>query len=217
MQRFLDIFFSFFLIVILVPVFIPLMIILFLTGENKIFYLQERIGKNKKKFKIIKFVTMLENSPNTLSGTITVKNDPRILPLGRFLRKTKINELPQILNIFCGDMSFVGPRPLTSKTFDYYDELTKNIISSVRPGLSGVGSIFFRNEEEILDKKGKIEIDLLYQNYISKYKGQLETWYVKNNSIKLYFLVLILTLIVVLFPKTNLTNFFFKGLPEIPK
>ena len=90
---------------------VPVAIVLRLTGEGEVFFLQERVGKDGKPFKLYKFATMLKNSPNMGTGTVTLKHDPRVLPVGRFLRKTKINELPQLLNILIGDMSVVGPRP----------------------------------------------------------------------------------------------------------
>lgn len=83
-------------------------------------------------------------------GIITVKNDPRLTPLGPFLRKTKINELPQLINILIGDMSFVGPRPLMMKSYNVYPESLRNDIYSVKPGLTGIGSIIFRDEENLL-------------------------------------------------------------------
>ena len=107
---------------------IIIFILLKFTGEGDIFFYQDRIGKNGKYFKLYKFATMLRNSPNIATGTITIKNDPRILPLGRILRKTKINELPQLFNILIGDMSFIGPRPLTPQNFKYYDTKTQNTI-----------------------------------------------------------------------------------------
>lgn len=82
-------------------------------------------------------------------GTATVQNDPRVLLVGRILRKTKINELPQLLNVLMGDMSLVGPKPRTKQTFGYYSADAQDAISTVRPGLSGIGSIVFRNEETI--------------------------------------------------------------------
>ena len=113
MERFFDILFSGIAILILSPLFIVVILILRFTGEGEIFFLQDRIGKGGNKFKLFKFVTMIKNSPDMGTGTITIKNDPRILPFGKFLRKTKINELPQLLNIFFGDMCIIGPRPLT--------------------------------------------------------------------------------------------------------
>ena len=105
--RFFDVLFSGGAIVVLLPFMIPIMIGLKLTGEHDIFYMQDRAGKGGKPFKMLKFATMLRNSPNLAGGLYTAENDPRILPMGKFLRKTKINELPQLINIFKGDMSIV--------------------------------------------------------------------------------------------------------------
>ena len=147
MIRFFDVLLSAIALFILLPLFLPITILLKSTGEGEVFFLQERIGKDGKKFMLFKFATMLKNSPNIGTATVTMKNDPRVLPVGRFLRKTKINELPQLLNIFFGDMSVIGPRPLTSEAFESYSDNTKYLIKKVRPGLSGIGSIVFRAEE----------------------------------------------------------------------
>ena len=117
MERFFDIFFSGLALLFLSPLLVPIFIILKFSGEGEVFFLQERIGKGGDVFKLFKFATMLKDSPNIGTGTVTMKGDPRVLPVGKFLRKTKINELPQLLNIFFGDMSVIGPRPLTPKTF----------------------------------------------------------------------------------------------------
>ena len=171
MERFFDILFSGAALLILSPILIPILIILKLTGEGEIFFLQERVGIRGRKFKLFKFATMLKNSPNIGTGTVTLKGDPRVLPVGRFLRKTKINELPQLLNIFLGDMSVIGPRPLTVETFEAYSNNTQNLIKQVRPGLSGIGSIIFRNEEEIMH--GANASIVFYTNVIAPYKGCL--------------------------------------------
>ena len=117
LTRIFDILISLSALFILSPVLIPIMFLLRFTGEGDIFYLQTRIGLNKKRFEVIKFATMLKDSPNMGTGPITTRNDPRVLPVGRVLRKTKINELPQLINIIMGTMSIVGPRPLMEKQF----------------------------------------------------------------------------------------------------
>ena len=150
-KRLIDILLSVIGTFILLPVFIPIISILKFTGEGEVFYLQERVGFQNKPIKIFKFATMLKDSENMGSGIYTAKNDARILPLGNFLRKTKINELPQILNILLGDISLVGPRPLIKRTFNLYEPSSRDIISSIKPGLTGVGSIIFRNEEELFN------------------------------------------------------------------
>ena len=111
MQRIFDIIFATIALFLLSPLLIPIIIILRFTGEGEIFFIQKRIGMNKNNIKLFKFATMLKDSPNLGSGTVTLHNDPRILPFGSWLRKTKINELPQLINILIGDMSIIGPRP----------------------------------------------------------------------------------------------------------
>jgi lipopolysaccharide/colanic/teichoic acid biosynthesis glycosyltransferase len=213
--RFFDIFFSSLALLVLSPLLIPIMIILKFTGEREIFYLQERIGKDGKPFKLIKFVTMIKNSPSIGSGEVTLANDPRVLPFGKFLRKTKINELPQLINILKGDISIIGWRPQTLKYFNLFDREDREIIKTIRPGLSGIGSIVFRDEESIFAKvTNSIEFD---DKIITPYKGKLEVWYVRNRSIKKYFELIIITAIVVLFPnKFNIFDYY-RDLPKPPK
>ena len=100
MERFFDIFFSGLALLLLSPLLLPILMTLRLSGEGEVFFLQERVGKGGERFKLFKFATMLKDSPNIGTGTVTMKGDPRVLPVGIFLRKTKINELPQLLNIF---------------------------------------------------------------------------------------------------------------------
>src|SRR5690606_31532471 len=114
-----------------------------------------RAGKGGKDFKLYKFATMYEDSPNMAGGLITATNDPRVLPCGRFLRRTKVNELPQVFNILKGDMSFVGPRPQARPHYSLYSDRQKQVIDELGPGLTGVGSLFFRNEEQLLQDCGK--------------------------------------------------------------
>ena len=214
MQRFFDIIFSALALFVLSPLIIPIVVFLKLTGEGEVFYLQERVGKGGNIFKLFKFATMLKNSPNMNTGTITLKNDPRILPAGRLLRKTKINELPQLLNILFGDMSVIGPRPLTMQTFSSYVPRIQNVVIKVRPGLSGIGSIIFRGEEDILaGEEGSIAF---YNQTIAPYKGSLEEWYVDHRNLSTYFLAIFITAWVVIFPKSTLAWRVFKGLPVPP-
>ena len=214
-KRILDIVLSFIVILLLSPLLVPISIGLLLTGEHYVFYFQERLGFKNKRFNIYKFATMLKNSPNIGTGLHTTNKDPRILPLGGFLRKTKINELPQLFNIFLGTMSIVGPRPLVDKTFEPYSEEVKNNIYNVKPGLSGIGSIIFRDEEVLLSKS-KIPLNEYYKKYISPYKGELELWYQKKISFYTDFIIVFLTLWTVLFPDSNLVFKVFKDLPSKP-
>ena len=133
---------------------LPCMLILWCTGEHKVWYLQKRVGYRNRMFSIFKFATMLKNSPNMGTGSLTTRNDPRVLPFGRFLRKTKINELPQILNVLSGTMSIVGPRPQMKVDFERFPEHVRQVIYNVRPGITGLGSIGFRDEERWLSQPG---------------------------------------------------------------
>jgi len=213
--RFFDILFSLLAIIILLPFMLPIMVILKLTGEHDIFYRQKRIGRYGKEFNMLKFATMLRDSPNLPGGLFTYKDDPRMLPLGKFLRKTKINELPQLINIFIGQMSIVGYRPLVKEGYEKYPDEIKRQIYNFKPGLSGIGSIVLRNEEDIIqkvkDKEG------FYKNVIIPYKGELEKWYVNNIGLTVYFKLIIATAIAVLRPSSNFWMKAFNNLPLLPK
>ena len=214
MTRFFDILFSGIAIIILLPFMIPIMIGLKLTGEHDIFYGQTRIGKGGKEFKVLKFATMRRNSPNMTGGLYTTKDDPRILPMGKFLRKTKINELPQLVNIFIGQMSIVGYRPTVMAHYMAYPEWCRDKFKNARPGLTGLASIAFRDEENILSSMP--DPDGFHQNIIQPYKGQLESWYIDHKNILLYFKLIFMTAEAVLHPKSKKWHNAFKGLPEIP-
>ena len=210
MKRLLDVVLSFLALVVLFPLLIPVVIILKLTGEHYIFYVHERVGRGGKPFGLLKFATMLKDSPNMGTGDITIRNDPRVLPFGRILRKTKINELPQIINVLLGDMSIIGPRPLTSKNFNYYSEEVKEIIGRMQPGLSGVGSIVFHDEEAIMVDSG-MSYEEFYKLHISPYKGTLERWYYQNQSLLLDLKLIALTMLVVIRPGLDVHKYL-KGL-----
>ncbi len=209
MQRFFDLLFSSLAILALSPLLIFVMIILRLTGEGEIFFRQVRVGKERKNFDLLKFATMLKNSDQIGAGTITLKDDYRVLPVGKFLRKTKINELPQLFNILLGEMSIIGPRPLHKKQFSFYSEDDQIIIASTKPGLSGLGSIVFRDEEKILQKS--IDPEKTYKEKISPEKAKLEKWFIEHKSLLLYFKLIFLTVIAVFFPKKDMKKYF-KGL-----
>jgi lipopolysaccharide/colanic/teichoic acid biosynthesis glycosyltransferase len=170
------------------------------------------VGNDSKPFQLYKFATMLKNSQNIGTGTVTLRNDPRILPVGRLLRKTKINELPQLFNILNGDMSVIGPRPQTQRCFDAFPVKSQKAIITVRPGLSGIGSIVFRDEEEIMHAhQGP---DHFYDHVIMPYKGELEEWYVANQNLWTYTMLIALTVWVVLFPRSGVV---WKVLGDLPR
>lgn len=204
-----------FAILVLSPLLIPVIIILKLSGEHYIFYSQERIGKNARPFGLLKFATMLKDSPNMGTGEITTRNDPRVLPFGAFLRKTKINELPQLFNILLGDMSIIGPRPVTAKHFSYYAPDVQEQIGRMLPGLSGIGSVIFRDEETIMAKSG-MDYTECYRIRIAPYKGELELWYLNHKNLWVDFLIIFVTAWVVVFPSSLLPYKLFRDLPVKP-
>lgn len=211
-KRIMDICLAGITLLVLSPLLVPIAIILKLTGEHYVFYEQTRVGIGGKPFGLLKFATMLVDSPSLATGDITVQNDPRVLPYGRILRKTKINELPQIINVLKGDMGLIGPRPVTPTHFSFYSEEAKEIIGKMRPGLSGAGSILFRDEESLM-----ADIDIphheFYKRYISPYKGDLEIWYYKNQSLWLDVKLIAFTVLAVLNPSFDVHKYL-KGLPE---
>jgi lipopolysaccharide/colanic/teichoic acid biosynthesis glycosyltransferase len=216
MTRFFDMLFSLIAMLFLLPFMIPVMIGLLLTGEHYVFYFQPRIGYGRKEFLVYKFATMLKNSPNMKGGVLTQKNDPRILPMGSFLRKTKINELPQLMNIFLGDMSFVGPRPQARRHYELYSEEVKKEIDKLRPGLTGIGSIVFCDEETMLNEVIG-DRDQFHDTVIAPYKGELELWYAKHRSLGVYFLLILLTALSQIAPRKKFYKNWFKDLPIAPE
>ena len=214
-QRIFDIVFSILALILLCPILLPTVILLRFTGEGEIFFYQNRIGKDGIPFNLFKFATMLKDSPNIGTGTVTINDDPRILPIGHFLRRTKINELPQLVNILIGDMSIIGPRPQTERCFKAFPLQSQREIKKVRPGLSGIGSIVFRSEENMMTESSDPEH--FYDQVIMPYKGLLEVWYVKNMSLGVYWKCIFTTFLVVLMPQSDIVWRIFKDLPLPPE
>jgi len=212
-KRFFDIIFSLLAILLLSPILIPIVILLKLTGEGHVFYYQKRIGYNSQYFDILKFATMLKDSPNMGTGTITLRKDPRITPMGGFLRMTKINELPQLINVLKGDMSFVGPRPLVDKNFANTPIEIKYKIYQKKPGITGIGSVVFRDEEKLYSQT-TLPPDQFYQEIIGPYKCELEIWYGMNFSFLTDLKILLLTVLVIFIPTNKLYINWFKDLPK---
>ena len=212
-KRITDILIATIALIVLSPLLIPAIIILSFSGEHEVFYLQDRVGYKKRRFKIWKFATMLKNSPNIGTGEITLRNDPRVTRFGKFLRKTKVNELPQIINVLKGDMSIVGPRPLMDVSFKLYPEHVQEVIYNSKPGMTGIGSLIFRDEEKIVSEA---QDPIAMYATIYPYKGTLELWYQKNASLYTDFIIIFLTAWSILFPKNQLTHKIFKDLPLRP-
>jgi lipopolysaccharide/colanic/teichoic acid biosynthesis glycosyltransferase len=196
MIRVIDIFLSISAIIFLMPVFLIIIILLRFSGEGEIFFLQKRVGQRGIFFSVIKFATMLKDSTNIGTGTITLDKDPRILPMGHFLRKSKINELPQLLNILKGDMSFIGQRPQAERCYNAFSEDFKKIYFKYKPGLSSLASIYYIDEENILASQ-KNPLDY-YDNTIAPHKEILDSWFLENLNFVLYIKTFIATILCVL-------------------
>lgn len=214
MQRFADIVLSLLALAALAPLLLPVAVLLRFTGEGEVFYVQQRVGKGGAPFGLVKFATMLKASPSMGTGTITLKDDPRVLPIGRWLRSTKVNELPQLLNVLRGEMSIVGPRPQTPRCFAAFPERSRACITRVAPGLTGVGSLVFRDEESLMH--GAVDPDRFYDDVIMPYKGLLEEWYVANASLAVYLKVVLLTAWVVAGGRRDVAWRWLPGLPCLP-
>jgi lipopolysaccharide/colanic/teichoic acid biosynthesis glycosyltransferase len=210
-KRFFDILLSLIALVILLAILVIICIILVMTGEHKVFYFQKRIGYKNEPFSIWKFASMLKNSPNMGPGLLTTRKDPRVLPFGRFLRKTKLNELPQLINILKGDMSIVGPRPIV-ETIDTYPDSVRIKIYSNRPGLTGIGSVIFRDEEDYLTRATDPKTFL--HEVIQPFKCDLEIWYDDHKSLWVDSVIIFITACSIVFPKNCLAHKFFKTLPQ---
>lgn len=187
MKRAFDIILSGLGLVALSPVFALLAIWIKLDSKGPVFYKQIRVGKNYENFKLLKFRSMCVGSDK--KGLITVgARDPRVTLSGYYIRKYKLDELPQLINVFKGDMSLVGPRPEVRKYVEMYNEDQLNVLS-VRPGITDLASIYYRNENELLEQVAKPET--YYIEVIMPNKLRINQEYVENNDL-LYDLTIIL-------------------------
>jgi len=211
-KRILDVAIALTMLLALSPIFLIIMLLLSLTGEGEVFYHQERVGFKNRRFKIWKFATMQKNSPKLGTGDVTIANDPRLIPLGAFLRKTKLNELPQLFNVLKGEMTIVGPRPLMVSGFERYSTAIQQRIYDIKPGVTGIGSVIFRDEETIVSKSDDYEST--YRK-INNCKGELELWYQKKMSFITDVTIIFLTVWVIIFRKSNLVYKLFPGLPHL--
>jgi lipopolysaccharide/colanic/teichoic acid biosynthesis glycosyltransferase len=213
LKRIIDILIAAVALILLSPILIPSMLILLFTGEHEVFYFQKRVGYKNRPFNIWKFATMVKNSPNIGTGEITLRNDPRVTPFGKILRMTKINELPQIINVFNGNMSIVGPRPLMEVSFKLYPPEIQKVIYNSKPGMTGIGSLIFRDEEKIVSDAA--DPQAMYAA-IYPYKGALELWYHKHASFFTDFMIIFLTAWSIVSPQSKLIYKIFKDLPARP-
>lgn len=200
-------------LVLLSPVFLLVMLILKLTGDGEVFYRQPRVGYRNHPFRMWKFATMVRDSPNIGTRDMCIEGDPRVLPVGRWLRKTKINELPQLFNILTGEMSFVGPRPLMPVSYQALEPAIRDRLYMIRPGLTGIASIFFRDESEII-ARSPLGPRAAYDKVVLPHKGRLELWYQEHATFWLDLKIVLLTAWVVAFPGSGLVYKVFRTLPR---
>ena len=210
-KRAFDIIFSLLMLILLFPFLGLICILLLITGEHAIFYFQKRVGQHGHFFNILKFATMLKNSAHLGTGEITLKNDFRVTPMGKLLRKTKINELPQLINVLKGDMSWVGPRPLMEVSYLLYTPEQREMIYRSKPGITGVGSVVYRDEEKLLSEAA--DPRAAYQQ-IFKHKADLEIWYISNRSIWIDFKIIVLTAIAILVDVSIILPMWLRGIPS---
>jgi lipopolysaccharide/colanic/teichoic acid biosynthesis glycosyltransferase len=215
-KRSIDLFASSALLLVLTPLMIPVALALRFSAEGEVFYRQTRMGFRNRKFRILKFATMLKNSPNMLTGSLTLPDDPRVTSVGSFLRKTKINELPQIVNVLTGDMSLVGPRPQVEQDFMDFPEEIRKVVYNAKPGITGIGSIIFRDQESLF-ARAEGNPRQFYRHHIAPYKGAVEVWYQRRASLLTDITLIGLTVWYLLFPKSKLVFQVFRDLPELPE
>ncbi|QDT12261.1 sugar transferase [Planctomycetes bacterium K23_9] len=217
-KRAMDFFVSACVLLIVAAPLSVIIVILKLTGEHEAFYFQDRVGLSGKIIKVTKLVTMVKNSASMGTQDITLRNDPRVLPVGKLLRKTKLNEIPQFWDVLVGKLSLVGWRPLMPEGFADYSEDIQRRIVTVKPGITGLGSLFFRDEESIITAAATDGRDLrnCYRNDIMPYKGALEMWYVDHGSLVVDIKIMIATAIAVAMPSWKGFHRWFAGLP-VPK
>ena len=190
-KRIFDIIFSFFWLIILSPVLLLVGVLIKFEDGGKVFYRGVRVGLNGKEFKTFKFRTMVMNAER-IGGPSTSDDDPRITKIGKFIRKYKLDELPQLIDVLRGTMSFVGPRPeVPSETATYTEEEKK--VFTVRPGITDWASIEYHNEGEIL--KGEVDPHEAYREKIRPGKLRLQRKYVSERSLTTDIRILATTLV----------------------
>ena len=213
LKRFLDALVAVIAIVLTAPIMALTIFMLVLSGESSPILAQWRVGRSGHLFLFYKFRTMKRLKGDDKGSSLTLANDARITFLGRLLRASKIDEFPQFFNVLNGDISFVGPRPLMPEIFKIYSKEDQQIIASVKPGITGLGSVVFRDEQSILKNASKPS-EVVYKEQIAPAKAYLETWYVENQSFMVDFKILVLTVWSVLYSRTRLVYRLFKNIPR---
>jgi len=200
MIRYFDIIFSICGLLLLFPLLIVVYLVIKFESSGPSIFRQERVGKDGKIFSIYKFRSMRESN-NTNKKLVTVAGDPRITRSGHFIRKTKIDELPQLWNVLCGEMSLVGPRPEVAKYVSLYSENQREILS-IQPGITDLASLVFVDEERVLAEKEDSET--FYRENVLPEKIRLNLFYVKNRTLKNYFLTIWWTIKKLAYRKSQL-------------
>jgi lipopolysaccharide/colanic/teichoic acid biosynthesis glycosyltransferase len=195
-KRLFDLIFVIPSLVILLPVFLLVTIWIKIDSSGPVFFRQERVGKFGQIFKVFKFRTMVMNA-ESLGARVTIGQDPRITHSGSFLRKYKIDELPQLINVLTGEMSLVGPRPEVPEYVSCWPDKLRDIVLSVPPGITDFASIEFRNENNILE--GSLNPIEKYVNEIIPIKLEYYVRYVNERSIWLDFKLILKTISLILF------------------
>jgi len=193
-KRTIDLLLAIILTIVLVPIILIIAILIIVDSEGDVFYRGIRTGYHSKQFKIFKFRSMVDNAEKMGGGT-TALNDSRITRVGRFIRKTKLDEVPQLFNIILGQMSFVGPRPELPMYTEQFEGIEK-IIICVRPGITDMSSIKFINLDEIV---GETNADEMFEKYVLKQKNELRVKYVLDQSFLLDLRLFVLTVLHVIY------------------
>lgn len=180
-KRLFDLYFAAVVLLALAPVFALVAVLIKLSDGGPVFYRGTRVGRGGRHFRMYKFRTMVLNA-DKIGGASTAERDPRITRVGRFLRRTKLDEFPQFINVLRGEMSVVGPRPQVPSEFARYSEADRQVVQ-VRPGITDLSSIRFRNEGEIL--QGQPDPDAAYWVLIHPEKMRLALYYVENHSLRM--------------------------------
>lgn len=193
-KRLFDLFFVIPGLLVLSPVLLIIAFIINIKDGGDVFFKQVRVGQYGKKFEVLKFRTMVLNA-EALGDKVTTGDDPRITPIGHVLRKYKIDELPQLLNVLNGEMSLVGPRPEVPEYVEFYPNDVRDIVLSVPPGMTDKASIEFVNENELLSGSDDPVND--YKNKVLPIKLDYYVDYVKQRSICLDFTLIIKTIVAI--------------------
>ena len=178
-KRLFDVFFSTVGLVLLAPLFVMVALLIKMDSAGPVFFVQKRVGKKFRFFDLYKFRSMVPDAAKK-GGLITADNDPRVTKIGRFLRKTKVDELPQLWNVLKGDMSLAGPRPEVEKYVTAFQDDYKEILE-IRPGITDVAALTYRDEEKVLE--GKADLEEYYLHMILPEKIKLAKEYVRRVSL----------------------------------